>query len=138
MHLGNKGTICKLNLKTHFFLYFCILYYIFSCLNVSSGCASTCTSYIQHMDEGTLEIPIPQCRLYWSFLFGVVKQFCSFNSGQSQSVKLLQNMVWEGGGEVREKVEGQQCTSIVPSSMGATVHKLGRKKPTMSECISSL
>jgi hypothetical protein len=32
-----------------------------------------------------------------------------------------------GGGEVREKVEGQQYTSIVPSSMGATVHKLGRK-----------
>ncbi len=32
-----------------------------------------------------------------------------------------------GGGEVREKVEGQQYTSIVPSSMGATVDKLGRK-----------
>ncbi len=30
-----------------------------------------------------------------------------------------------GGGEVREKVERQQNTSIVPSSMGATVHKLG-------------
>jgi hypothetical protein len=29
--------------------------------------------------------------------------------------------------EVREKVEGQQYTSIVPSSMRATVHKLGRK-----------
>ncbi len=26
-----------------------------------------------------------------------------------------------------EKVEGQQYASIVPSSMGATVHKLGRK-----------
>jgi hypothetical protein len=34
-------------------------------------------------------------------------------------------LLWEGGGEVREKVEGQQDTSIVPSSMGATVHKLG-------------
>ncbi len=33
---------------------------------------------------------------------------------------------WEGG-EVREKVEEQQYTSIVHSSMGATVHKLGRK-----------
>jgi hypothetical protein len=32
-----------------------------------------------------------------------------------------------GGGEVREKVEGQQYTSIVPSPRGATtVHKLGR------------
>jgi hypothetical protein len=28
------------------------------------------------MDEGTLKTPIPKCRLYWSFLFGVVKQFC--------------------------------------------------------------
>jgi hypothetical protein len=77
-------------------------------------------------------------------------------SGQKQSVKLLQNivystiqhsppsprhthflyilystvhLVWEGGGggpggeeEVREMEEGQQYTSIVPSSMGATVH----------------
>ncbi len=24
------------------------------------------------MDEGTLKTPIPKCRLYWSFLFGVV------------------------------------------------------------------
>ncbi len=71
--------------------------------------------------------------------------------GQKQSVKLLQNMVynttqhphppphsdtlsvntvhllWEGGGEVIEKLEGQQYTSIVPSSMEATVHKLGQK-----------
>ena len=32
------------------------------------------------------------------------------------------HLVWEGGGEVREKKgEGQQFTSIVPSSMGATV-----------------
>jgi hypothetical protein len=33
-----------------------------------------------------------------------------------------------GGREIREKAEEQQYTSIVPSSMGATVHKLGRKK----------
>jgi hypothetical protein len=33
----------------------------------------------------------------------------------------------EGGKEVRENVEGQQYTSIVPSSMKAPVHKLGRK-----------
>ncbi len=32
----------------------------------------------------------------------------------------------EGGGVI-EKVEGQQYTSIAPSSMGATVQKLGRK-----------
>ncbi len=75
-------------------------------------------------------------------LFGVVMQFGSSESGQKQSVKFLQYMVystiqpsppspvhlvWEGGREVREKIEGQQYTSIVPSSMGATVHKLGRK-----------
>jgi hypothetical protein len=77
-----------------------------------------------------------------------------FESGLKQSVKFLQHnsppnlrhtmsvytvhLVWEGGEEVIEKIEGQQCTSIVPSSMGATVHKLGRKYQTMSECISSL
>ncbi len=82
-------------------------------------------------------------------------------SGQKQSVKLQQNMVYstihppppdthclyipyilfgKGGrrGEVREKIEGQQYTIIVPSSMGATVHKLGRKYQPMSKCISSL
>jgi hypothetical protein len=32
----------------------------------------------QTMDERTLKIPIPKCRLYWSFLFGVMKQFCRF------------------------------------------------------------
>jgi hypothetical protein len=32
-----------------------------------------------------------------------------------------------GGGEVREKIEGQQYTRIGPWSIGATVHKLGRK-----------
>jgi hypothetical protein len=32
-----------------------------------------------------------------------------------------------GGGKIREKIDGQQYTSIVPSSLGATVHKLGRK-----------
>ncbi len=30
------------------------------------------------MDEGTLKTPIPKCRLYWSILFGVVKQICRF------------------------------------------------------------
>ncbi len=47
------------------------------------------------------------------------------------------HLVWEGGEEVIEKIERQQCTSIVPSSMGATVHKLGRKYQPMSEYISS-
>jgi hypothetical protein len=30
------------------------------------------------MDKGTLKTPITKCRLYLSFLFGVVKQFCWF------------------------------------------------------------
>jgi hypothetical protein len=46
------------------------------------------------MDEGTLKTPIPKCRLYWSFLSGVVKQFVGSESDQKQSVKLLQNMVY--------------------------------------------
>jgi hypothetical protein len=83
------------------------------------------------------------------FVWGGEAIFVGSESGQKQSVKLPQNMVYStiqhppppqlhtlsvykvhlvwGGGEVREKVEGQQYTSIVPSSMGATVHKQGRK-----------
>jgi hypothetical protein len=41
-------------------------------------------------------------------------------------------------GDVREKIDGQQYTSKVPFSMGATVHKLGRKYQPMSECISTM
>ncbi len=50
-------------------------------------------------------------------------------SGQKQSVKFRHTLSvyislgrGEGrkGGEVREKIEGQQDTSIVPSSMGVT------------------
>jgi hypothetical protein len=39
------------------------------------------------------------------------------------------HLVWERGRgrEIREKIEGQQYMSIVPSFMGATVHKLGQK-----------
>jgi hypothetical protein len=48
------------------------------------------------------------------------------------------NTLWDGrGGEVREKVEGQQYTGIVPSSMGATITSWV-KIPTINECISSL
>ncbi len=71
-------------------------------------------------------------------------------SGQKQTVKFLQDMVQStihppppvtlthnvciyctfslgrgGEGVVREKIEGQQYTSIVPSFMGATDQKLG-------------
>ncbi len=97
---------------------------------------------------------------------GWCNNFVGSESGQKQSVKLLQNMVYTtiqhppippppshthcpyilystfslggGGGQREGKVEGQQYTSIVPSSMGATVHKLGKKYKPLSECISSL
>jgi hypothetical protein len=85
------------------------------------------------MNEGTLKTPIPKCRLYWSFLFWC-SNFVGSESGQKQSVKLLQNMVYNttqhppqphtvckyytftlgmGGGQ-RER-------------RGATEHKRGRK-----------
>jgi hypothetical protein len=82
---------------------------------------------------------------------GWCSNFVGSESGQKQSVQLLQNMVyttiqhppippppqshtlsvytvhlvWGGGGQREGKVDGQQYTTIVPSSMGATVHKLG-------------
>jgi hypothetical protein len=86
------------------------------------------------------------------FCLGWCCNFVSSECGQKASVKLLQNMVYNttqhlpphsathclytvmyvyfgkvgGRGEVREKVERQQYTSIAPSSMEATIHKLGR------------
>jgi hypothetical protein len=89
------------------------------------------------------------------FLFGVVEHFCRSKCGQKQSVKLLQNMVynttqhplpppphtpqphtvfiyctllWEGVGgvgEAREKVERQQFIR-------------GVENTNMTDCISSL
>jgi hypothetical protein len=45
----------------------------------------------------------------------------------------------EGGGGQREgTVEGQQYTSTIPSFMGATVHKLGRKYKTYLQPIKSV
>ncbi len=49
---------------------------------------------VDSMDEGTLKTLIPKCRLYWSFLFGVGGNFVGSDTGQKQSVKLLQNMVY--------------------------------------------
>jgi hypothetical protein len=103
------------------------------------------------MDEGTIKTPIPKCCLYWCFCLGWCSNFVGFKSGQKQSVKLLQNMVYNttqhpsnppqphtafiyctftlgrrgGVGEVREKVEGQQFTRKVENA-------------NMTDCIFSL
>jgi hypothetical protein len=53
---------------------------------------------------------------------------CTFSLGRGEG----------GGGQREGTVEGQQYTSIVPSSMGATGSQAGSKIQTMSECISSL
>jgi hypothetical protein len=91
------------------------------------------------MDEGTIKTQIPKCRLYWCFCLGWCSNFVGSEYGQKQSVKLLQNMVYNttkhpppppppprhtlsvytlgrGGGEVREKVEGQQFTRGVENT----------------------
>ncbi len=47
------------------------------------------------MDEGTKKPPIPICRLYWCFCLGWCNNFFGGSeSGQKQSVILLQNMVY--------------------------------------------
>jgi hypothetical protein len=46
------------------------------------------------MDEGTIKTPIPKCRLYWCFCLEGGSNFVGSESGQKQSVKLLQNMVY--------------------------------------------
>jgi hypothetical protein len=55
------------------------------------------------------------------FCLGWWSNFVGSEPGQKQSVRRKREE------EVREKLEGQQYTHIVPSSMGATVPKLGRK-----------
>jgi hypothetical protein len=116
------------------------------------------------MDEGkelSLKDTNPLMSSLLVICLGWCRNFVGSESGQKQSVKLLQNMVyttiqhppisppqshtlsvytvhlvWGGGGvgQREGKVEGQQYTSIVPSSMRATVHKLGRKYKPLSEC----
>ncbi len=100
------------------------------------------------MEEGTLKTPTPKCCLYLSFLLGAVKQFCRFwiwsetecktpaeyglqHNSTPFHIHTLSICIYctfslgRGRGDVREKVEGQQNTRLVPSSMGATVPKLG-------------
>ncbi len=116
------------------------------------------------MDEGTLKTPIPYCRLYWLFLFGVMKQFCRFwiwsetecktaeygpqyisppPPPQKSHTVCIYCTLGRGGGGGGRREERRY-------SRGATVHKYssfihwgnssqaGSKIQTMSECISSL
>jgi hypothetical protein len=46
------------------------------------------------MDEGTLKTPTPLCRFHWSFCLGWWSNLVGSSSGQKQSVKFLQNMVY--------------------------------------------
>jgi hypothetical protein len=88
------------------------------------------------MVEGTNKTPIPKYGLYWCFCLGWCSNFVGSESGHKQSVKLLQNMVYNtpqlpphrhilyvyfgkggGMGEVREKVEGQQFTRGVENTL---------------------
>jgi hypothetical protein len=55
-----------------------LLHPSYGCWLTSHGAVSECARMYVSMDEGTLKTPIPKCRLNWSFLFGVVQQFCRF------------------------------------------------------------
>ncbi len=105
----------------------------------------------QSMDEGTIETPIPKCRLYWCFCLGwcgvailqvlnlvrnrVLNSCRIWSTTQlntppptaTHCLYILQVYFGTGGGvgEVREKVEGQQFTR-------------GVENTNMTDCISSL
>ncbi len=93
------------------------------------------------MDDGTLKTPIPKCRLYWSFFLEWCINFVGSESGQKQSAKLLQNMVYPppphshtlsvytvsftlGRGRGQREGRGHKRGHL---SIAATVHKLGQK-----------
>jgi hypothetical protein len=51
-------------------------------------------SLVGSMDERTKKTPIPKCRLYSCYCFRWCSTFVGSESGQKQSVKLLQEMVY--------------------------------------------
>ncbi len=113
------------------------------------------------MDEGTLKTPIPNVVYTGHLCLGWCSSFVGSESGQKQSVKLLQNMVYNttqhhpfppptathclytvyctftlrrgGGGQRGATV--YKCSSFVH---GGNSSQAGSKIPTVSECISSL
>jgi hypothetical protein len=119
------------------------------------------------MDEGTLKTLNPLMSSSLVILFGVMEQFGRFRIWSETECKthaeygpqhnsappnpppphrhtVCINRTFSlgkgegGGGEVREKVKGQEYTSIVPSSMWGNSSQARTKIPIISECTSSL
>ncbi len=76
--------------------------------------ASLCSLATQFQTQFLESIPCPIAGLKFSTL-SVICIYRTLGRGEG------------GGGQREGTVEGQRYTSIVPSSMGATVHKLGLK-----------
>jgi hypothetical protein len=78
----------------------CILIILKNTIRLQEICGSRLYSSAVTMAEGALKTPVPKCRLYWSFWLGVAwcSNFVGSESGQKQSVKLLQNVVYNQGG----------------------------------------
>ncbi len=92
------------------------------------------------MDEGTMKTPIPKDRLYWCFCSGWYSNFVGSESDQKQSVKLLQNVVYNITQYPQPPSPTQtHCLYILQlwegwrggvgqrGGRGATVHKRDRK-----------
>jgi hypothetical protein len=93
------------------------------------------------MDEGTIKTPIPKCRFYWCFCLGWCSNFIGSESYQKQSVKLLQNMVYNTTQHLHPPPPQPHTVCILYVYFGrgggggggqregreATVHKRGRK-----------
>ncbi len=94
------------------------------------------------MDEGIIKTPIPKCRLYWCFCLEWCSNFVgSQKSGQKQSVRLLQSMVYNTTQYPPPPPTATNCLYILyvyfrkwgsggggqREGREATVHKRGRK-----------
>jgi hypothetical protein len=72
-----------------------MLFYVdFLFLQCRQGLFCTVQCILYTMDKGTLKTPNPEYRLYRSFIVWWWSNFLGSESGQKQSVKLRQNMVY--------------------------------------------